>query len=75
MPDDTSQLLQTAMLIFGVLWTLKKVADMERYHTLRVFVLTLFLSCTVLWFFVSYVLPVVNPPFVCVIDFSDKNVY
>ena len=69
--DDSSQVVHTAMLIFGVLWTFKKVADMERYQSLRRLILTLLLSCLVLWFFVGYVLPVVNPPFNCVINFSE----
>lgn len=41
-------------LIFlaGLIWLLKKVAEMERYHSLRVFVLTTFLSCIVIYSFV-----------------------
>jgi hypothetical protein len=73
--SNTSQVLHTAMLIFGVLWTFKKVADMERYQSLRRLILTLLLSCLVLWFFVGYVLAVVNPPYTCVINFSDENLY
>lgn len=40
-------------LIFlaGLIWLLKKVAEMERYHSLRVFVLTTFLSFIVIYFF------------------------
>ena len=49
------------VLIFlaGLIWLLKKVAEMERYHSLRVFVLTTFLSCIVIYFFVLMTL---GPP-------------
>lgn len=72
---NISQVLQTAMLIFGILWMLKKVADMERYHTVRVIVLTVLLSYFVVLFFVGYVLGLRDPNCCdCVINFSQENV-
>ena len=42
------------LLIFfaGFIWVLKKVAEMERYHSLRVFVITTILSSIVIYFFI-----------------------
>jgi hypothetical protein len=47
------------IILAGFIWLLKKVAEMERYHSLRVFVLTAFLSCIVIYFFVLMTL---GPP-------------
>lgn len=49
---DAFSLADFLIFLAGLLWLLKKVAEMERYHSLRVFVLTTFLSCIVIYFFV-----------------------
>jgi dolichyl-phosphate-mannose--protein O-mannosyl transferase len=55
-------------LLFGVVLLLKKAAEMERYHNLRVIVLTAILSWIVICFFVAYGLTLGNPiePYDCV---------
>jgi len=68
--SDTLQVLCTAMLIFGSLWTLKKVADMERYHIVRVVVLTIVLSYFVTLFFCGLWADNLG----CVVNFSSENV-
>ena len=37
------------VLISGILWLLKKIAEMDRYDDLRVIVLTVILSCVALY--------------------------
>ena len=37
------------VLISGILWLLKKIAEMDRYDDLRVIVLTVILSCAALY--------------------------
>jgi hypothetical protein len=46
---DVSNLLEVMMLAVGVMWVLKKVAEMERYHELRVGVLTTLFSLVMLF--------------------------
>ncbi len=42
------------VVIFGVLLTLKKIADMERHYYLRLFGLIAFLSFFAIYFFLRY---------------------
>jgi hypothetical protein len=42
------------IIISGVLLCFKRVAEMERWHTLRVLVLSSMLTCIVIVFFVAY---------------------
>ena len=51
------------IIVSGVLLCLKRVAEMERYHTLRVVVLTSILSFFVVLFFVGYCFTLGSPPF------------
>jgi len=46
----------------GVLLVFRKVAQMERHHTLRVFLLTAILSIGVICFFLMYGFTLGNPP-------------
>ena len=64
------------ILVSGVVLCMKRVAEMESYHTLRVVVLTSFLSYFVVLFFIGYGLTLGNPlyRFDCVIEFSDQDV-
>jgi len=39
-----SELINFALLLFGVALLIKKVAEMERFHYQRVFLLTLFIT-------------------------------
>jgi hypothetical protein len=45
----------------GVILLLKRVANMDRYHRLRVFVLRAILSSLVIWFFFVYGFSLGNP--------------
>jgi len=49
------------IILSGVLLCFKRVAEMERYHMLRVVVLTAILSYFVILFFVGYGLTLGNP--------------
>ena len=42
------------ILLAGGLWLLKKVTEMDRYHYLRVWILTSVLSFLVIYFFLAY---------------------
>jgi len=50
------------MVFIGVLLVFRKVAQMERHHTLRVFLVTAVLSCGVICFFLMYGFTFGNPP-------------
>ena len=51
MIPDLSNPLEVVVLLVGILATLKKVAEMERYHDLRVAVLTILLSFAMFFLF------------------------
>ena len=51
-----SEFMEIVALVIGVLLLLKRVAEMDRYQTLRVVVLTLILSCFAVYFLVGFVL-------------------
>lgn len=48
------------VFLAGAVWLLKQVTDGDRYHELRVLVLTVILSCVVLYGFNSVWLEVMN---------------
>jgi hypothetical protein len=50
------------IILSGTLLCLKRVAEMERYHDLRVVVLTTILSSFVILFFLGYGFTLGNPP-------------
>jgi len=54
------------IIISGALVCLKRIAEMDRYHELRVLVLTTILSIVVILFFLGYGLTFVNPLCDCV---------
>ena len=49
------------IIICGALVCLKRIADMDRYHELRVLVLTALLSAVAILFFLGYGLTLGNP--------------
>ena len=61
------------IILAGAIVCLKRLAEMERYHTLRVVVLTSVLSFFVIVFFLKYGFTLGSPlyRFDCVITFSD----
>ena len=62
------------MFLIGVWWLFKKIADMDRYHTLRVVLLTAVLSYFVILFFIGYGFTLGNPNrFDCVTTFTDDT--
>jgi hypothetical protein len=48
---DLSNPLEVVVLVFGIVVTLQKVVEMERYHDLRVTVLTILLSFAMFYLF------------------------
>lgn len=52
-------------LLIGLILLMKKFAEMDRYHTLRVLILTLIFSCIVFYFFVEYGFTLGTPAFDC----------
>ena len=70
---STLNLLDVLALLMGVILLLKRVADMDRYHTLRVILLTSILSFLVILFFLGYGFTLGNPnKFNDCIDFGSK---
>jgi hypothetical protein len=64
--DILSNLLHLGVLIVGGIVLLRKVAEFERYHRLRVFVLTVIFSSPLVVLFILYVYFLLNPPtFIC----------
>ena len=49
-----TDVLQIVLVFIGLLLLVRKVAEMERYHYLRVVFLTAILSCIVIFLFVVY---------------------
>jgi dolichyl-phosphate-mannose--protein O-mannosyl transferase len=59
----TNQNITDLVFVFtGTLLVFRKVAQMERHHTLRVFLLTAILSIGVICFFLMYGFTLGNPP-------------
>ncbi len=61
--------LEIALLIIGGVLTFKKVAEMERYHDLRVYLLTTVLSLVVIYLFVASI----DTNSGCTIEFDDHE--
>ena len=57
-----SNALDLVFFFTGVLLVFRKVAQMERHHTLRVFLLTAVLSIGVICFFLAYGFTLGNGP-------------
>lgn len=53
-----SDSLNTIGLVIGLLLTLKKIADMERFYEARLLLITVVLSLFAIFFFLGYVLHV-----------------
>lgn len=53
--EEFSNIIELFILVGGGLGLLQKVADMERYHQLRVVVLTTLFSLVMIMFFVTNV--------------------
>ena len=63
--------LHVVIVLAGGVFLLKKVAEMDRYHDLRVWALTLLLSCIVIYFFLVFGLTMAGRvPLDDCIDFS-----
>ena len=58
------------IILSGLLLCFKRVAEMERYHLVRVVVLTSILSFLVILFFLGYCLPFGQPGFNPPIQFN-----
>jgi len=59
----TDEIIWDLIIVFtGVLLVFRKVAQMERHHTLRVFLLTAVLSIGVICFFLAYGFTLGNGP-------------
>ena len=64
------------LLVLGVVLSLKKVAEMDRYDNLRIFVFTTILSLLVIYFFLEYGFTLGNSRFSqCVINFDDRQFF
>ena len=72
---DAASVTDFLIIVAGLLWLLKKVAEMERYHELRVFVITTFLSCIVIYFFVLMTLSPEPGLSNCTPDSSDADYF
>ena len=49
-----SDVLHVLIVLAGGVFLFKKVAEMSRYHNLRVWALTFLLSCIVVYFFLAW---------------------
>ncbi|HEV8133149.1 MAG TPA: hypothetical protein VGP85_00660 [Pyrinomonadaceae bacterium] len=59
----TDENIRDLVMVFtGVLLLFRRVAQMERHHTLRVFLLTAVLSIGVICFFLMFGFTLGNPP-------------
>jgi hypothetical protein len=69
MPWTPTDILHTFILVIGGFRLLKKVAEIDGHHTLRVVILTTIFSLPVILFFIYYGLTLGNPhSYGCVID-------
>lgn len=66
--------IHLVMLVTGVLFLVKKIADMDRYHAVRVGLLTSLILGFIVYFFFAYV--VTYEPCGCVcFDQASTNIY
>jgi len=54
---NLSDAVHVVSLLVGLILLLKRVADMDRYYTKRLLILTTVLSSFVIWFVLAYGLP------------------
>ena len=59
---SNENIIDLVLFFSGVLLVFRKVAQMERHHTLRVFLLTAVLSIGVICFFLAYGFTLGNGP-------------
>lgn len=63
---NLSNILHLTILIIGCFLLLRKVAEIDGYHGLRVFVLTTIFSSPLIFLGILYVYCLLNPPlFIC----------
>ena len=60
--EEYSNIIELLILVAGAFGVLRKIADMERCHQLRVVVLTMLFSLAMIWFFVTNVFT--GPPLI-----------
>ncbi len=71
---SVSDVLHVVILLAGGVFLFKKVAEMSRYHNLRVWALTFFLSCIVIYLFLAFALTQgCQPRFDDFIEFSGNG--
>jgi hypothetical protein len=58
---DLAQVIDLAILLLGGILLIKRVAEMDRYHAVRVVVLTSILGSVVVYFFLVYGFTLGNP--------------
>lgn len=74
MPSGSFDAIDLFLLVIGGFLLLKKVAELEGHHRLRVAILTVVFSVPVILFFLGYGLTLGNPHhFECVITFSEPS--
>ena len=61
MPWTPLDVIHTFILVGGAILLLRKIAEMDGHHALRVLILTTILSVPVLLFFIGYGLTLGNP--------------
>ena len=68
--SGVSNVIHLTVLVVGCVFLLRKVAEIDGYHSLKVFVLTAIFSSPFVFFFILYVYYKLNPPtfWDCVID-------
>ena len=73
MPWTASDAIHILILVGGGILLLRKVAEIEGHHALRVVILTTIFSLPVILFFLGYGLTLGNPyTFDCVIEFTPE---
>jgi hypothetical protein len=60
--DSLPQFVSMTLLLIGVMLSLKRAAEMNRFFGLRVAVFTSILACLVLYFFLQFGFTFGNPP-------------
>jgi hypothetical protein len=74
MPWTPSDAIHILILAGGLLLLLRKVAEIDGHHALRVLILTTIFSVPVILFFIGYGLTLGNPhSYSCVIDLSKPS--
>ena len=70
-PSVSNDLTNYLLFALGAILSLKRVAEMERYHRLRVVLLTSILSCFVAYFFLMFSFTLGDPwAYDCMLEFD-----